>query len=135
MRDRHSRHHLPENDQPPLRRHIVQAQKALKNALGHADWFLVGDDSDAPEVGALLDEATTAIYYAREELVRLMGRLPRASVQMELTLLADLELDIPDGPRPGVAPCGNCGHATRDHAEGLTCLICRCTDYTLGEGR
>lgn len=126
MRNRHTRSHLPDR-QPPLRRHIVKAQKALEDALGHTDWFLVGDRSDGPEIAGYLDQAATAIYLAREDLARLMGRVPQEGEQTELMLTAPLSRS---------AVCARCSHRSVDHTEGLRCIQCGCTDFTEArEGR
>ncbi|GAA4242611.1 hypothetical protein GCM10022254_76250 [Actinomadura meridiana] len=110
--------------QHELHRQVRRARRVLRQADTLAPWLLIGDASDGPVIGALLDEAATAIYLAKQALVEEMGRTPQEGEQTELDLTA---------PVPRSAVCASCGHRSTDHTEGLRCPACRCTDFTEAE--
>lgn len=111
---------------------LAKARKALEDAERRVPWFAIGDVSDGPEIGALLDEAMIELWHAKQAVIGDLGRTPQEGEQTELDLESGLCAVAHQGPCPSVAPCGGCGHATIDHAEGLRCIQCGCTSYTTG---
>ena len=100
---------------------LSRARREIRMAVKIAEWFYSGDLSDGPETLARIDTAISALTRARGVLLRDMGQ-PEDGTQGALF----------ETPVQWIRPCGECGHGTMDHREGLRCIICGCRTYRAG---
>lgn len=112
-----------------LHRDLRNARRALLNATLLLDGYDEGDQSGVNEAGQFLDDAATAIYLARTFLLENSGSYVRSESKKTVhheTLFGE---ETQPSQCTRSLPCGDCGHRTLDHTEGLRCIVCGCRTF------